>query len=455
LQQQGSAVAFPEFIEGSWPEAVYRVRDRGGVGVLVVPGDALTDGQRRALLRFRFAQYLAAGFLDRDVVFRERLELEPCSPRERSALYGVAFSSRDGQVLALIALSAATEVPGTTLRTRARPLLPLEERFGWGALNRLRLLPDLPLERIREIGSFARNHRLGDRAELGVRGAVEVAVAMARAVTGPLHLHVEAWVGEFEDAVARKTLEFLHMPMVVIRAGVPAVPPNHLHWPGLSGHARYPFAVLVSDMASMTSRLRAIETALAQPGAEGLQALIALKRMRAEPTSSLLPAGGLPSLANTESFQRELSPPARRSARRRGNTLRSFLPLADLSESEATTLGTLLSDVTAESGQCVVRSGEDSDALYFICAGRAEVNGNGTVPAAQLGPGDCFGEIGLLTGSLRTADVTARSRLHLLRLDRRTYLDHLKELDQVERVLARVALGRAVRQLEQDLPRST
>ena len=446
--QRGSAVALPEFVEGSWPEAVYRVHDRQGVGVMVVPGDALTDGQRRALCRFRFAQYLAAGFLDADVVFREQLELEPCVPCEPSMLHGIAYSNRDGQVLAVIGLRASTDVPGVTLRTRERPLLPLEQRFGWGALNRLRLLPDLPLERIHEVGGFARNHGLGGLAELGVRGAVEVAVAMARVVTGPLCLDVEAWVGEFEDAVARKTLQFLHMPMAVVRAGVPAVPREDLHWPGLTGHARYPFAVLVSDMAGMTSRLRAIETALAKPGADGVRALITLKKMRAEPVSSLLPDGGLPTLTNTESIQRDLSPAARRDARERGDAVRAFPPLAGLSESEATTLGGLLRDVTAEPGDCVVRSGEVSDALYFIHEGRAEVNGDPTAPPVELGPGDCFGEIGLLTGSVRTADVTARSRLRLLRLDRRTYLDHLKELDQVERALTRVALGRAVRQLQ-------
>ena len=339
VMQRGSAVALPEFVEGSWPEAVYRVHDRQGVGVMVVPGDALTDGQRRALCRFRFAQYLAAGFLDADVVFREQLELEPCVPCEPSMLHGIAYSNRDGQVLAVIGLRASTDVPGVTLRTRERPLLPLEQRFGWGALNRLRLLPDLPLERIHEVGGFARNHGLGGLAELGVRGAVEVAVAMARVVTGPLCLDVEAWVGEFEDAVARKTLQFLHMPMAVVRAGVPAVPREDLHWPGLTGHARYPFAVLVSDMAGMTSRLRAIETALAKPGADGVRALITLKKMRAEPVSSLLPDGGLPTLTNTESIQRDLSPAARRHARERGDAVRAFPPLAGLSESEATTLG--------------------------------------------------------------------------------------------------------------------
>ena len=415
---------------------------------MVIPGTALTEEQRRALMRFRFAQYLAAGFLDHDIVYRERLELDQVPSPEGSAVHAVAFSSDDGQVLAHLALQAATDTPGWTLTTEERPLLPLENRFGWGALNRLRCLAELPFERINELGSFARNQRLGDRAELGVRSAIEVCVALCRAVMGPLHLRVEAFVGELEDAVARRSLEFLHMPMVVVRGGMPAVPTRDLHWPGLAGHARHPFAVLVSDMAGIADRLQGIETALARPGADGLRALVALKRVRAEPVSSLMPADGLPSLCNTESPQRELSPGARRRARARGNRLRAFMPLADLSESEATVLGELLWELTIERGQYIVRSGDASDALYLICQGKAEVTGNATEPPVVLGAGDCFGEIGLLTGSPRTADVRARSRLRLLRLDRSTYLDHVKELDHVERALSGLALGRAVHQLE-------
>ena len=103
-----------------------------------------------------------------------------------------------------------------------------------------------------------------------------------------------------------------------------------------------------------------------------------------------------------------------------------------------------------ERGEYVVRTGEASDALYLICQGKAEVSRNAGDPPIRLRAGDCFGEIGLLTGSPRTADVRALSRLRLLRLDRATYLNHVKELDQVERLLTTLALERAVRHFKPD-----
>ena len=54
-----------------------------------------------------------------------------------------------------------------------------------------------------------KNQRLGALAELGTRAVVEVCAATLRCLIGPLRLEVEAFAGEFEDAVARRHLEFL------------------------------------------------------------------------------------------------------------------------------------------------------------------------------------------------------------------------------------------------------
>jgi CRP-like cAMP-binding protein len=448
LIKAGSAVALPEFTRDSWSNALYRVRDRQGVGVVVVSSSDLSERQRHALQRFEFAQYLAVGFIDRDIVFRERLEHEPSGSTERPTVHCVAFSSQNGSVLATVALRGTTPAAGKTLRSRERPLLPLERRFGWGPLNRLRLLPDLPLERIREIGSFAKNQRLGRYSELALRGAVEVCLGMVRALTGALRLEVDAVVGEFEDAVARKNLEFLHTPMVVVRGGLPTVDPNHHHLPGLEGHARYPFAVLVSDMGSMAARLAAVETALSQPGQRALRALLALKDVASRATSSLAPEGGLPRLANTPLPQRELRVVERRPARARGDHLRSFAPLAGLPETETTTLCTLLEEARVEPEETVIRRGDPPGGLYLIEEGVAEVRRGRALPPITLGRGDYFGEIALLAGTARSADVIARSQLKLLYLDGTVYRAYLAGIDEVQRELARVALSRATAHLQ-------
>lgn len=76
-------------------------------------------------------------------------------------------------------------------------------------------------------------------------------------------------------------------------------------------------------------------------------------------------------------------------------------------------------------GDVVVRQGDHGDSLYIILSGtvtvsRIDENGE-RHHVAQLGPGECFGEVALLAGTPRTADVTAASDLSLLRLSRNSF----------------------------------
>lgn len=447
VMEAGSAIALPELTRGRWPAALYRVRDRNGLGVIALKGSALTEEQERKLLQFRFAQYLAAGFVDRDLAHRQRMDQEPLSEPEPETVNCIAFSARDGRVLAYLALRApGPAAAGTTLRKRERPLLPLEEHFGWGALNRLQLLPDVPLDRIRELGRFVKNHRPGRHASLARRAVLEVCVAGFHVLSGPLHRSVDAFVGEFEDVVARRHLEFLHAPFVMLRGGLPAFAAQHFLAPALDGRARYPFAGWVSDLTAIAHRLEAIEAALATPGDAGLVALAGLAGEAGEVRpSSLEPPGGVPSLANTTLPQRDTCLEERLRARERGRGLRRFRALAQLSETEATTLHAFLDEVTVRTGARALTRGSRSDALYLIDRGLADVRGAGR--AGRLGPGELFGEIGLLTGRPRSADVVARSTLRLLRLGRDTFERYLESLPDVAGELRRLALTRAAAQL--------
>ncbi|KQS83774.1 MULTISPECIES: cation:proton antiporter [unclassified Rhizobium] len=74
---------------------------------------------------------------------------------------------------------------------------------------------------------------------------------------------------------------------------------------------------------------------------------------------------------------------------------------------------------SAEPGDKVIRVGERGDAMYFISAGTVEVRLEaGSVP---LEAGAFFGEMALLSGGLRTADVIAVDFCQFLKLDRRDF----------------------------------
>ena len=74
---------------------------------------------------------------------------------------------------------------------------------------------------------------------------------------------------------------------------------------------------------------------------------------------------------------------------------------------------------SASPGERVVRVGERGDAMYFVVSGTVEVNVNGT--ALPLTAGAFFGEMALLTGGLRVADVTAVDYCNFLVLYQRDF----------------------------------
>jgi hypothetical protein len=79
-------------------------------------------------------------------------------------------------------------------------------------------------------------------------------------------------------------------------------------------------------------------------------------------------------------------------------------------------------------GEAVVRQGEPADRFYIITRGQVSVTRSepGDPPTigtelATLGPGEYFGEIGLLTHAPRNATVRAKSGLEVLALDSETF----------------------------------
>lgn len=75
-----------------------------------------------------------------------------------------------------------------------------------------------------------------------------------------------------------------------------------------------------------------------------------------------------------------------------------------------------------DEGDIIVTEGEEGSSLFLIVGGTVKVftrtEDGSNVPLAELGAGDFFGEVSLLTGRPRTATITARTEVTAIELDR-------------------------------------
>lgn len=94
------------------------------------------------------------------------------------------------------------------------------------------------------------------------------------------------------------------------------------------------------------------------------------------------------------------------------------IPLfSSLSEKALKTVAVFASETSVSAGKRLVHVGDYSYELIVIESGTADVIKDGEV-VASLGPGEVFGEMGMLTGAKRNADVVATSDMHLITLSK-------------------------------------
>jgi CRP/FNR family cyclic AMP-dependent transcriptional regulator len=92
------------------------------------------------------------------------------------------------------------------------------------------------------------------------------------------------------------------------------------------------------------------------------------------------------------------------------------IPLfSDASEEELKQVAAFAQSKVVPVGEVVLEEGGFSRELLAIEEGTAEVTRDGE-KIAELGPGDVFGEAGMLDDSMRSATVTATSALRLISL---------------------------------------
>jgi CRP/FNR family transcriptional regulator, cyclic AMP receptor protein len=95
--------------------------------------------------------------------------------------------------------------------------------------------------------------------------------------------------------------------------------------------------------------------------------------------------------------------------------LKSIPLFEEMGDEELSQIAPFAQEVTVEDGKVLVREGDYSYEFMVIEEGTAEVTRAGE-HLADLGPGDFFGEMGLLEKTLRNATVKAKTAMHLITL---------------------------------------
>src|SRR6185436_2526046 len=96
---------------------------------------------------------------------------------------------------------------------------------------------------------------------------------------------------------------------------------------------------------------------------------------------------------------------------------------------------------SAEPGERVIRVDDKADVAYFISSGEVEIIVNGH--KIKMGAGDFFGEIALLSGRSRSADVVALDFCKFLTLSQRDFRELLRRYPAMRGPIAAAAKERS------------
>ena len=118
--------------------------------------------------------------------------------------------------------------------------------------------------------------------------------------------------------------------------------------------------------------------------------------------------------------------------------LESVPLFAELPEDARNALAVWVNELSVSAGKHLVDEGDYSYDLFVIADGTAEVEQDGK-QIAELGPGDVFGEMGVLEDMQRSATVVAKSPMRLLTLSHWD-VDRLRKeapevVEQLEKVI--------------------
>jgi CRP/FNR family cyclic AMP-dependent transcriptional regulator len=115
---------------------------------------------------------------------------------------------------------------------------------------------------------------------------------------------------------------------------------------------------------------------------------------------------------------------------------------ADVPEEDLTVITTFATSDEVPEGAVIVKEGDYANAFMAIEEGTARVTRGGE-HVGDLGPGDIFGEVGVLEKERRSATVEATSRVKLIKIEHWELQRMKKKLPEAYGKIARLAEERA------------
>lgn len=128
--------------------------------------------------------------------------------------------------------------------------------------------------------------------------------------------------------------------------------------------------------------------------------------------------------------------------------LREVPLFSELSDTQLDSIAEVIQRRTFARGSSILKAGDNTASLYVVLQGKVQVlvsNRHGEeVILDILGPGDYFGEMGLIDDLPRSATVNARERCEILILSKRDFHESLKDNGKLAMALHR-GLARRLR----------
>lgn len=121
--------------------------------------------------------------------------------------------------------------------------------------------------------------------------------------------------------------------------------------------------------------------------------------------------------------------------------LKSIDLFAQISGEDLAAVALICSEDERDQGEEIFSQGEFADALYLVVKGKVRVHTLDRV-VAELGPRECFGEMGILDASPRSATVTALTDVALLKIAREDFREIMSEKPEIAQAIIQVLTRR-------------